>query len=178
MKSNQLIRINFKHVSIEIVCNDEVSWHTSDLLFSDLQHPAVEQPQLIKRFRLVHAGESDWSLLDNEREYCRHASRYQAAYCLMNEVIFHCINTNSHQHAIHAGAVCRDNKFILIPGSSGRGKSTLTAWLCREGCSYLTDELVFLGEGGSIEPFVRPVNLKTRQPLISERFIEENQDQV
>ncbi len=47
--------------------------------------------------------------------------------------------------AIHAAAVCgAKNKCVLLPGSKGSGKSTLTAALIGSGFTYLTDELVLL----------------------------------
>jgi len=78
----------------------------------------------------------------------------------MNEVLFKAIDENETQHALHAGAVYRDDVCIVLPGSSGKGKSTLTAWLVKNGYTYLTDELIFLGDDGKITPFTRPINLK------------------
>ena len=43
---------------------------------------------------------------------------------------------------LHAGAVERDGRAVVVVGESGRGKSTLTAALVRDGFAYLTDELV------------------------------------
>jgi hypothetical protein len=45
--------------------------------------------------------------------------------------------------ALHAAAVVGiKNLGILMPGSSGMGKTTLTGWLIRAGFGYVTDELV------------------------------------
>ncbi len=43
---------------------------------------------------------------------------------------------------LHAGAVERDGRVVVIAGDSGRGKSTLTAALVQRGFAYLTDEVV------------------------------------
>ena len=57
---------------------------------------------------------------------------------------------------IHAGAVLLDDNVLLLPGSAGRGKTTLTAALVRNGGSYFSDEIGLLEED-SLD--VRPVPL-------------------
>lgn len=44
--------------------------------------------------------------------------------------------------AVSAGAIAKGDKAILLPGSSGAGKSFLTAWLLGKSFSYLADTLV------------------------------------
>ena len=62
---------------------------------------------------------------------------------------------------LHAGAVARHGKAILLPGDAGAGKTTLTAWLMGRGFDYLTDELVFLRDRSLLcEPFRRALNVK------------------
>lgn len=50
----------------------------------------------------------------------------------------------------HAGAVIRNGRSLLIPGSSGTGKSTLTAFLVANGFAYLGDDIVAIAEGGAL----------------------------
>jgi hypothetical protein len=78
-------------------------------------------------------------------------------------VIFHLLNTNRNGVAIHAGAVACQKKIIFLPGRSGSGKSTMSAWLTAHNCSYLTDELIFLPDNGSGRaiPFTRPFCIKS-----------------
>jgi hypothetical protein len=47
-------------------------------------------------------------------------------------------------YSVHASGFCEDNKAILIPGTSGVGKSTLALTLLRSGFGYLSDDMVFL----------------------------------
>ena len=44
-------------------------------------------------------------------------------------------------HAFHAGCIDADGFRVLIFGDSGHGKSTLTAGLCSNGATYLSDDL-------------------------------------
>jgi hypothetical protein len=49
--------------------------------------------------------------------------------------------------AIHAAAVCKPRRCVLMPAARGCGKSTLVAALLASGYTYLTDELSFLTLG-------------------------------
>jgi hypothetical protein len=46
--------------------------------------------------------------------------------------------------AIHAGALCRDGRALLLPGEAGSGKSTLSAGLAARGFDMLSDDTVVL----------------------------------
>jgi hypothetical protein len=81
---------------------------------------------------------------------------------LFDAVIFSLLNKNSQGVAFHAGAVFYRDKMILLPGQSGSGKSSVTAWLAAHGFSYLTDELIMMPDAclGKAIPFTRPVCIK------------------
>ena len=62
----------------------------------------------------------------------------------------------------HAGAVSRAGKTLLLPGHSGVGKSTLSAYLVRHGFTYLGDDLIALGEADwSVRPLPTCLSLKS-----------------
>jgi hypothetical protein len=65
----------------------------------------------------------------------------------------------------HAGALAWKGKGLLLPGSIGAGKTTLTAWLALkaiEGVEYLSDEMVFFPTGSdAMQTYTRPLNLKS-----------------
>lgn len=50
-------------------------------------------------------------------------------------------------YSLHAAAFSENGKAILIPGTSGVGKSTLSVALLRARFDYLTDDMVFLRRG-------------------------------
>lgn len=60
---------------------------------------------------------------------------------------------------LHAGAVERDGRVVLLVGASGRGKSTLTARLVRRGFRYLSDELAAVTATGEVLPYAKPLSL-------------------
>ncbi len=84
------------------------------------------------------------------------------AALLFDAVIAGLLERNAEGLALHAGAVASHDKVVLLPGVSGAGKSTITAWLVAQGCSYLTDELVFFGDDlpARMLAFTRPLCIK------------------
>ena len=61
---------------------------------------------------------------------------------------------------LHAGAVARGDDVVVIAGASGRGKSTLTAALVRDGFDYLTDELVAIDPTELVaRAYAKPIDL-------------------
>jgi hypothetical protein len=63
--------------------------------------------------------------------------------------------------AFHAAAVAWQGRAVLMPGSSGAGKTTLTAHLVREGLQYLSDELCVVPDGSSdVVGLARPLGVK------------------
>jgi HprK-related kinase A len=62
---------------------------------------------------------------------------------------------------LHAGAVERDGRALLLTGESGAGKSTLSALLGERGWRFLGDEFALLDlADGRLDPFPRAVSLK------------------
>ncbi|MCB9077506.1 MAG: hypothetical protein H6631_07940 [Anaerolineaceae bacterium] len=62
----------------------------------------------------------------------------------------------------HAAVLRWQGHGLILPGPSGTGKSTLTAWLVSHGFDYLSDELALVPwQTDLIKPFTRPINLKS-----------------
>jgi hypothetical protein len=99
----------------------------------------------------------------------------QFAAILFDQVIHSLLCTLKNGVALHTGAVSRQGMTILLPGKSGAGKSSVTAWLTANGFSYLTDELVFLPDDGSgrVIPFPRPLCIKTGSAAVIKKMLPE-----
>ncbi len=69
---------------------------------------------------------------------------------------------------VHAAAVARDGRALMLVGPSHAGKSTLSASLTRAGWEFLTDELALLDiepTGAVVHPFWRPIGIRRGGPL-------------
>ena len=156
---HRILQTAFSDQAFVLDCNNDDAYNLAQFLFTDLPgNLDCDQP---KQYDIISSGPLPMlSLWEGDKRLYFGNSRYEAAYILMNEVVFHCINSNSRQHAIHAGAVTKGEQCFILPGKSGHGKSTLTAWLISNGYHYLTDELILLSPAGQVLPLTRPISLK------------------
>jgi hypothetical protein len=75
--------------------------------------------------------------------------------------------------AVHAGVVGNGERCLMFPGAPGRGKTTLTAALSREGFHYFSDEFALLEERTlhvppvPVEPHPQARRDWTPDPLLS-----------
>ncbi|ETX06714.1 hypothetical protein [Candidatus Entotheonella palauensis] len=53
------------------------------------------------------------------------------------------------RYSLHAAGVCMDGAGILMPGTSGAGKTTLTLAMLRGGWDMLSDDMLFLAHGSA-----------------------------
>ncbi|MGD0966225.1 MAG: hypothetical protein ABSA57_20300 [Candidatus Acidiferrales bacterium] len=68
-------------------------------------------------------------------------------------------------YSVHAAGFSKDGKAILIPGTSGAGKSTIAITLLRSGFGYLSEDMVFLrrcSDGLGILGFPEDVDVSDR----------------
>jgi hypothetical protein len=61
---------------------------------------------------------------------------------------------------VHAGAVGWRGQGIVLPGTSGVGKSTLVAKLVRAGARYYSDEYAVLDDRGRLHPFATQLHIR------------------
>lgn len=62
---------------------------------------------------------------------------------------------------LHASAVARNGRVLVMTGASGSGKSTLSALLGACGWRFMGDEFVLIDpDSGAAVPFPRPISLK------------------
>jgi HprK-related kinase A len=82
------------------------------------------------------------------------------------------ISTTVHQYLIiHAAAVERGGRAMIIPGQSGSGKSTLCAGLAFRGWRLLSDELALIAPlTTELVALARPINLKNESIEVVRRL--------
>ncbi len=177
--------VDFAGLSVPIGCDDRKALAFLDFLFGDLHDPiagtslhAVETAATLT-ISLTEGGE-EYTLADSSGTLFAGSLNVQCAAVLFDQVIFHLLNHLKDGVALHSGAVVYQGKTILLPGQSGSGKSTVSAWLTSEHstcrCSYLTDELIVLPENdsGPVVPFPRPLCIKAGASAAIRAIIPEN----
>ena len=108
-------------------------------------------------------GSSDrYILYPDGRAKLRNLDRGDCVYALLGEAGHSLLTNLSTGVAFHAGAVSLRNLGLVLPGTSGSGKSSLTAWFIDNGFDYLTDEIVvFDSDVPNFTAFSRPLVLKS-----------------
>ena len=112
-------------------------------------------------------GSSDRYILHPDgRDKLRGLDKGSCIYALLGEVGHSLLTNLSAGVAFHAGAVSLRNLGIVLPGTSGSGKSSLTAWFIDNGFDYLTDEIVVFGSDvPNFTAFARPLVVKSGSSL-------------
>lgn len=80
-----------------------------------------------------------------------------------------CIYDHVHDYLVlHAAVVEKNGRALVMPASTGSGKSTLSAALVHRGWRLLSDEFALIGKAdGMVYPIPRPIGLKQASiPLI------------
>lgn len=156
-------RVTFAGLSVIIQYSTAEVREFLKLLFNDVHgQDAGDYEAILKISQDGNSGQYMLTTADEEVLFRGYLGVHFAAI-LFDSVIFNLLNKNSRGVAFHAGAVALQEKVILLPGQSGSGKSTMSAWLAAHDFSYLTDELLFMpdGEPDMAIPFTRPVCIKS-----------------
>jgi len=115
-----------------------------EVLFGAAKANAVTAEQVITiceeegRFALSSDDQSQTNL-----------SREHLLVALQDRVVHALIVDMKDAVALHAGAVTWNNRSTLVAGTTGVGKTALTAWLAGNGFQYISDEIVVLLDAGS-----------------------------
>lgn len=70
---------------------------------------------------------------------------------------------------LHAGVVADGDRAIVLPGSSGAGKTTLVRALLDRGARYYSDDAAVLDARGRVHPYARPLAMRARGVPLARR---------
>jgi HprK-related kinase A len=135
------------------------------------------------------AGFADFHVRLDETRQWRHAFRsyvsvevdgdspssplpLEQVYAVFEGCLNWCIYTHAYQYLIvHAAAIERDGRAVLMPAPPGSGKSTLCAALVNKGWRLLSDELALIDtDRCMVVPLARPISLKNESIAVIRNF--------
>jgi len=110
----------------------------------------------------VKRQDGHWHLRDHSNDLQRKIHEPgDLIYHLTDRIVFHVADRANETHCLHAAAVASNANALVIPASSGDGKSSLTTWLVANGFAYITDELILVNEAQQIHGIARPIQIKS-----------------
>ena len=126
---------------------------------TDLYAPLQATGNAAHVLTLAAAG-SGWSVHLDETRLLLTPARSVALRTLLWEANRQAIERTREPVLVHASAVARGGRAIVLPGPMGAGKSTVAAALVRAGLGYVTDEVVAIDAGtGRIRPYPKYLSL-------------------
>ena len=145
------------------LCNRSVElWHPPDwerdlrILFGAC---APSSAKLCARLTLTAADDGSFAIFEDGVPTFEALSRDDALLHLSEIVVRRLAEHVDTGVSLHSGVVGWNGRSVLIPGNSGAGKSSLTAWFVSRGFDYVTDELAVL-DGEAIVGFPRSLMLR------------------
>lgn len=128
-------------------------------LFSHLE---VDEPGVKRKVAVDFLPDAEglWQLTFNGSKIARPAAIETMPLILQENMIIATYQSEPYLMALHAGAVGKDGRCVVMPGASGSGKSTLTAVMANEGYDLFSDEIALVNEEGGVEPLPFRLNLK------------------
>jgi hypothetical protein len=130
-------------------------------------HCLDEEQNIVAQYQVEARDEAKFVIQKDGKEFASNLSLEQALFQLMQDGLT-MLNGASTSHLIfHAGALAHQERGLLLCGKSGSGKSTVTAWLVKNGYQYLSDEVIGLPSvGEEVHGFCRSLVLKRGSEMI------------
>lgn len=165
--------LSYAGQTVSIHCDDEACLRFLAFLFHDLPTICQQQEPVIALERARDQRAETYLVKKNGELVGGNRLGVGLAALVFDTVITVLLENNAGGLALHAGAVAHGDQVILLPGQSGAGKSTFTAWMVASGSAYLTDELVFFSSdhSGRMLPFTRPLCIKPGAVPVARKMI-------
>lgn len=92
---------------------------------------------------------SGFTLLSDGRPFWHAAEEDPARFVLFQEILSHLAGDADVGAIVHGALVTRGKRALMLAGTTGRGKTTLSLALTRTGWSYASDDLFVIGRTGA-----------------------------
>ncbi|GAA6136480.1 hypothetical protein NBRC116583_02270 [Arenicella sp. 4NH20-0111] len=152
-------QIDMAGVHISVTAAGEPSVQLVDVALSAIEsHGENIRPSIEL---LVTQNGPNWLLVDQQvQQQWTLTKAGDLIYHLTDRIVFHIADKASGVHCVHAAAVAKNGRAMVIPANSGAGKSSFTTWLVSQGFDYLSDELVLIDDSYQLTGLSRPIQIK------------------
>lgn len=155
-------------------CRDTVSSAVIQACYSGFVTDGTRAPCPGTDYRILRAGDG-WRL-ECEQQFVLCETLADLIYDFEKDMTIRVQLQRPEWLFIHAAAVAKDDRSIIIAGESGAGKSTLCWTLCNAGFEYMSDELAPVHpESGIVQSYPHALCLKQRpdfMPELSPRIVD------
>lgn len=139
MMVNQTLYISFNGYTLGVTSSDTELFDTIQNSFKALLSNGEKK---VIGSLLLHANEHGFIIEGAHKTDCRQGSLEQILSYLKLEIVYRFIDHFNRLMWFHAGGAVFNNHAVILMGSLGMGKSTLTTSLVAEGWLYLSDDVV------------------------------------
>lgn len=152
------IRLRLLDAIVEVDSSDPVAHALLRLLWERMETGDPGEP--VRRYELTRE-EDRWSATAGGELEAVHETLWGVTDALRYRMLEVCEEHLTRFVTLHAAALARDDRLVVLAGPSGAGKSTLTLALLDAGWSYFTDDLAPIEvETGVFHPFPKPLGVK------------------
>ena len=163
--------VSFGGASIHLEYTDGAAARIAEFLFNGV--PADESIDPHVNIRVREDSDDSFSLHVAGEATCTEAPPAVVSRELLEAVCFHLAAKSASGLVLHAASLTCKERGLLLPGRSGAGKTTVSAFLSRKDFRYLSDELTYVAEGSlTIAALRRPLKIKTGGLGALERHLE------
>lgn len=140
--------VKYKNCLFEIKVNspeiDESLRSLYNLMIENNDH----QTHFLKKIQYCHFNEFGKYIITRNDKFAYSFDNFIDAvpwfdWMLMSDIVDH----HKELTLIHASALVKDGKTIILVGDSGCGKSTLAIMMCLNGWTFITDDVVLVDKG-------------------------------
>lgn len=142
------VSVRYMDCLFEINVNSTEIAESVRLLYGLMIDGNDRQAQFVVKIRYGHFKESGRYIITRNGKYAYSFDNLTEAvpwfdWMLMSDIVDH----HKDLTIIHASALSKDRRSIIFAGNSGCGKSTLAMMMCLNGWKFISDDVIFVGNG-------------------------------
>lgn len=149
--------IAFSGIAARVYCSSDEVY---DILQNQCRHIISTQPVASVDYRIISDGPL-WQLQRDGLLLYSEGSNKLIVQRLLHDISTVLASRITKNLLFHAAAIAKNGMGVIIPGTTGSGKSTFAAWHTLHGYDFLSDELVAVSpDGASMWGFIQPIRLR------------------